>query len=61
MLVTLIKHYLVTGVAQRKRAGLITLRSGVQITSPVLFQFVRFYRIEPSMLSDVTKAHIYPP
>ena len=59
MLIT--KHYLVTGVAQRKRAGLIILRSGVQITSPVLFQFVRFIRIEPSMLSDVTQAHFYPP
>ena len=28
-----------TGVAQRKRAGLITPRSGVRITSPVLSYF----------------------
>jgi hypothetical protein len=31
-----------TGVAQRKRAGLITLRSYVRIIPPVLLQFTSF-------------------
>ena len=56
----IIKHYLVTGVAQRKRARLITLRTPDRNGSPVFFPFVRFIRIEPSMLVTLPK-HTFTP
>ena len=52
MLVTQNKHPF-TGVAQRERAGLITPRSGVQITSPVLLHFVGFAETDGHSSSDL--------
>ena len=40
-------------MAQRERAGLITLRSGVQITSSVLLHFARFTETNRHSSRDV--------
>ena len=60
MLVTLIKHYLVTGVAQRERAGLITLRTLVRTQPPELLQFVRFKETNRHSSRDVNMSSKQP-